>query len=1030
MGTINLAMFGGLQYGVSKRELSEYGAQVSKNMQARSNSFTPLREDGAAFNLSAVGSGGLGLGTISAGTVVRSMFRYPYRNTGATTILGSDKVLDVVKGQLKNDTLERCYLADDGSIGTQLPPYVIYGGASPTARQLGVPAPATEMGRSVVAVAQLTAAHLANVQAQNEAIVMQNLEIMLTRTWGGTAASASTPGYLDNLVASDAAAMTYGMRGDKPNQSRIFGIDGSGLTFSALDAKYFSWALGVPFTTHTFTASHQSTLPSGWGALGTGVVTSGNFAAVTYRNFYPVYAFGSGSTENAARAVITAIAQPGVSPAAYLITAPQLTELETRVSAVFSVTGADVAPYVARINFRRLLLTQLMDGKIGSTALANLTTFLTNNTGVQNRITQAYDDFASAVWDKLNKAYITPANENLTYTGTSYTASAVFSPARATSLPLIIAAVKARLTSDGGSAVAPYIAIRPISKAKAFLNLDKLGLYTFAAITSQDAVFQASQTLDFTAELQALYNATTAEAMGDLADLPAMFVEGGETTAEAIIGARDLLDIAIGDLEAYYSGLIDRIKLIVRGFFKEKGLNELHAEVDPTGNQVIDSRYYTHTYVNDWGEESQDWAHWAGVVPTEVEVDQNDTVTLTLTGTVPSGYGIAKWRIYRSNSASNATRYQLVTELPIATTTFSDTLLSAQLQETLATETWSMPPTETVSAVTTYLQGLTNMPGNFLAGFIDRTVYFSEVGAYYAWPPDYARPMAHKIVGVSVFGQTLVVLTEGGPYYITGSDPAAMSPNDPESNQACLSKRSIAKVSGGVVFASPNGLCLANSTGVQVFLPAPLGKAYWAQFRPDLMQIAEYDGVLYIAAGAYYDTAPLGEAINPDTGAAYPNGQWQRTIGINLASMKITSLDVLVTAWYADRTTDTLYAALPHNGAVPQCKQILSAATSRTATWRSKRITLPMEDGFAWLQVMGEQSTTSGYGALIKLYGYVTKSDGTELAVELVNTTMTNTNPVRLRAGRFLEFEIEVSSKAQIKNVILAGAMEELQGVA
>lgn len=1017
MGALNVNAFGGQLFGVGKRDLPDNGAQSATNMQARVNTFAPLNEDGTPFNLAAVGSGGIGLGTISSGTVVRSMFRYPYRDTGATTILGSDKVLSVVKGQLVNDTRERCYLADDGSVGSQLPPYVIHGVASPTARLLGVPAPNTELGYTVNPVAQLTAEHLANLQTVNETIILQKLEVMLQRTWGGTVAGGSTPGYMDNLAASDAAATGYGMRGDKPNQSRVFGIDGAGIAFSALAADYFTWALGVPFTTHTWTSSNATALTGGWGALATGVSASpGNFAAFTYKSFYPVYAFGSDTPSNDARAAILALTQPGKTATDYIMTAPQLAELETRVTDLFEVTNPNIAACISRINFRYLFLTQLMDGKIGSTALANLTTFLTNDAGVQAIITNAYDAFASAVWEKMNKAYTSSANANATYTGTSYTISALFSPTKATSLPLIIAAVKARMTSDGTSAVAPYVSIRPITKAKAFLDADKLGLYQFAAADVQDAVFQASLTLDFTAELYALYTATTIEAMKDLADIPALFVEGGETTAAAVIGARDLLELEIGNLETYYAGLPNVIKATVKAYLKEIGVNDLHGEVDPTGAQLFDTRYYTWTYKNDWSEESQDWAHAAGVVPTAIEVDQNDTVTLTRTGTVPTAYGtISHWCIYRSNTATDK-RYQLVAEVPIATTTFVDDLKAHRLQETLSTEAWSLPPTETVSGTVTYLQGLVNMPNNFMLGFIDRTVYPSEVGAPYAFPPEYAVPFAHKIIGIEVFGQTAVVLTQGGPYYLTGSDPSALSKDDPQSNEICVSKRSIAKVGGGVVFASSKGLCIANGQGVQLFMPAPLGKQFWDVLRPDLMQIVEHDGVLYVAYGAYVNTAPT--------------GYWQNLIAIHLASMKITALDTKVTALYVDYTTGSMYVALPHAGSVPQATKAFSALTYRTATWRSKRITLPQEESFAWLQVMGEQSTTSGYGALVKLYGYLTKADGTEVSMELANFTITNINPVRVRPGRFLEFEIEVTSKAQIKNVIFAGEIEDLQGVA
>lgn len=1026
MGALNVSSFGGVLFGVNKRDLPDNGAQIASNMQTRVGSFAPLNEDGAPFNLSAVGAGGIGLGTVVAGTTVRTMFRYPHKNTGSTTVLGSEKRLSIVKGALVNDTRERCYLADDGSVGTQLPPHVLYGGASASARLLGVPAPNTELAYTVNPVAQLTAEHLANVQAENEAVILQKFEAMLRNTWGGTPASASRPGYMDNGAATDAAATGFVMQGDKPNQSRIFGIDCAGLTFSALSADYFSWALGVPFTTHTFSSSNASALTSGWGGVASGVTTGGNFAAFTYKSFYPVFALGSDTEANAARASILAIKQPGMGATDFILTAPQLTELEGRVANLFTSSNPDVAAFIGRINFRYLLLTQLMDGKIGSTALNKLNTWLGSDTAVQARINAAYDAFASAVWEKLNTALTTPENANATYTGTSYPAGALAffasSTAKSYVMPLIVTVAKAMLTGDGtpsspsdnSQAVAPYIAVRPISRLKTFLDGEKLSLYTFAPTASQDAVFKAAQILDFMPELRALYNDTTMEAMADLADAPALFVQGGESTAAAVLGARDALELEIGNLEAYYAGVPEAVRQIVKWYLIEKGIGDLHGEIDPSGAQLFDTRYYTWTYVNDWGEESQDWAHWAGALPTAQEIDQNDTVTLTRTGTVPAWHGtISHWRIYRSNTASN-TRYQLVAEVPIANTSFTDDLKADRLQETLSTDIWSMPPTQLVGSTTMYLQGLVNMPNNFLAGFIDSTVYFSEIAAPYAWPIDYSMPVSNRVVGMEVFGQTLVVLTEAGPFYISGSDPSSMSKTDSQSNEACLSKQSIARVDGGVVFASQNGLCLANGSGVSVFLPAPLGKMYWAVMRPDLIQCAEFDGVLYFAAGPIVNDA---------------SGEWQALYGLNLSTMKITSIDAKVTSLYNDRTTDSLYIALPHNGAIPTAVNAMAGSGYRTSTWRSKRITLPKPESFAWLQVMGEQRTQTGYGATVKLIGYAVKSDGTEIAQTLAEFTVTNVNPVRVRPGRFLEFEVEVSSKAQIKNVIFANAIDDLQGV-
>jgi hypothetical protein len=242
----------------------------------------------------------------------------------------------------------------------------------------------------------------------------------------------------------------------------------------------------------------------------------------------------------------------------------------------------------------------------------------------------------------------------------------------------------------------------------------------------------------------------------------------------------------------------------------------------------IETRAYVYTYVTDWGEESA-----PSPASALVETDQNDTVQITVFAP-PTGRNIVGWRLYRSSTTSFGAAYQLIADkavgnavlngvnfnyFAITNLIYSDALRQEELQEPLQTLTWAEPPENLI--------GLVGLPNGILAGFFGKTVCFSEPFAPYAWPLEYQLPVEHNIVGLGVFGQTLVVLTEGWPYYGSGADSASMSLQKLEQPQACISKRSIVSMDNGVLYASPDGLCMAGPSGITVMSQAAFSKEDW-----------------------------------------------------------------------------------------------------------------------------------------------------------------------------------------------------------
>lgn len=398
----------------------------------------------------------------------------------------------------------------------------------------------------------------------------------------------------------------------------------------------------------------------------------------------------------------------------------------------------------------------------------------------------------------------------------------------------------------------------------------------------------------------------------------------------------------------------------------------ISAKLPPTVNRVVDSRYYIYTYVTDRGEESA-----PSPVSDLVECDQNDTVGISITA-APSGRYITKWRFYRSNTGASDAAFQFLAEGVITTLTGTDTAKSSDLLEVVPSTTWAEPPAK--------LQGLTGMPNGVMAGFFDNTVAFCEPYIPYAWPVEYQVSTEHPVVAMAVFGQTLVVGTRGSPYYISGADSASMSAVKMDSRQSCVSARSMISVDGGVVYASPDGLCFANGQGIRVVTEGIVSREDWQALVPSSMFCAFHDGVLY---------------VHISSGITY---------ALHLANGKLSTVSLgSPTTLYVDNVTDKLYAASGTN--------IVSVATAsgrRTATWKSKRFVLPRPAPFAWLVIESDFPSA----LTVNWYG-----DG----VLRHTATVSNRLPVRLPAGEFLEHELEIIGTATWNSLTIASSTAELQ---
>jgi hypothetical protein len=422
-------------------------------------------------------------------------------------------------------------------------------------------------------------------------------------------------------------------------------------------------------------------------------------------------------------------------------------------------------------------------------------------------------------------------------------------------------------------------------------------------------------------------------------------------------------------IEQYYVAQKDALPTNFDNLYDELAIS---AKLPLAVDRVVDSRYYVYTYVTDRGEESA-----PSPVSDLVEGDQNDTVSLSLTSP-PTGRYISKWRIYRSNTGASDSAFQFLAEGVITTLTRTDTAKSSDLQEVISSLTWAEPPSN--------LQGLTGMPNGVMAGFFGNTVAFCEPYIPYAWPVVYQISTEHPIVAMASFGQTLVVGTRGSPYYISGADSASMSAVKMDSRQSCVSARSMISVDGGVIYASPDGLCLASGQGIQVITQGIYTREDWQALNPSSLFCAFHDGVVY---------------FHGSTGVTY-------SLNISTGKLSVVSIGAPTTL-YVDNITDKIYAASGAN-----VVSLFTNTTKRTGTWKSGIFVLPRPLGFAWLTIESDFATP----LTVKWYG-----DG----VLRYTATVSSRTPVRLPAGEFLEHELEISGTSRWNSLTIASSTAELQ---
>lgn len=258
----------------------------------------------------------------------------------------------------------------------------------------------------------------------------------------------------------------------------------------------------------------------------------------------------------------------------------------------------------------------------------------------------------------------------------------------------------------------------------------------------------------------------------------------------------------------------------------------------PTG--PVTERLYVRTFVTSFGEESEP-------SPVSAPVNWQSGLTVTLSGftAAPSGRGITKERIYRSqDSATAGTNLFFIAERAVSTANFADTVAPDGFGELLPSSDWNAPPDG--------LSGLCSAANGMMAGFVGKDLYLSEPYRPHAWPEKYILTVDFNIVAIGSFGTTFVIMTDGLPYIAQGNSPDSMVQEKIERNLPCINARGVIDLGYGVAYPSSDGLVMVSSRGADVVTKNLMARTDWQATSPSTFVAGQYDG-RYFASYSYLD---------------------------------------------------------------------------------------------------------------------------------------------------------------------------------
>jgi len=390
MPVIKVVAFGGEVPSSSPRALPDSSAQTARDIMPGTMEFRPA----------------LGNGTpeVPITSVTNPKTIYRYHQVGGSWY-GSSEVLNIVRGQVGNDTSERTYVSrQDGSAVPQI---------FPSGLPLGVPAPTAAPTVTVNAVTQFTADKRAsaivaagiearNAVHNNMALTVKGSSELASSIGFSPSMGMTVPGYfvrsLDPTAGSAATQMGRAFRATSTGGAFNGGFETAYISGANNTAANFAWALDPQLQGYWQSMPSVSIETSPWGTTW-GALTGDDHWIVPFNAFTRAIALNRTPAETA----LAAILLPGGNGTTdKLYTSGEVTAICDTVAAYLNPDNPNIKPKFDDMAVKVKAMKGWMDGGALSFAGPTLSNYYatTGAGSVGDAITAAITAFANAIADQ------------------------------------------------------------------------------------------------------------------------------------------------------------------------------------------------------------------------------------------------------------------------------------------------------------------------------------------------------------------------------------------------------------------------------------------------------------------------------------------------------------------------------------------------------------------------------------------------------------------------------------------------------
>lgn len=439
----------------------------------------------------------------------------------------------------------------------------------------------------------------------------------------------------------------------------------------------------------------------------------------------------------------------------------------------------------------------------------------------------------------------------------------------------------------------------------------------------------------------------------------------------------------------------------------------------PTEAEASEDVVYIITIVDEWGLESAP-SDPSATITRKIGTD----VTLTtpslpnLTGrNLSTTTGTSKWRLYRSNTGTEATSFQFVADYPWNTyaggASITDDVSNSALGEVIPDEVIRTfePPNDNVALFPDGpIQGVVSYDNGVIVGFTGKTIVASEPYLPHSFPVEFYLAVEHTIVALAPMDFGCVVLTSAQPYVLLGPTPGSYVSQRYRLNEPAVSKEAVARFESSTYYVSPNGLIKITQDGVENVTAGVFDReGFWRPnsanmtlYRDDTIVLVRISGstTLYV-----YDTL---------------TGNWSTRSNSSVAGC----------GWYDTERSIFYY----RDGEVLKSFET-DTASLKTMTWQSPLYTSLTTTSFSAAYVFvdpASQETDVATGVNLTAFT-VSVLDGAGDAVTSVtqaaaNVTGANAHLVRFPGSRLREYAFKVvSANLGILALVFGSSTAEVQ---